>query len=90
MDLKTTKLEVIEMLLKTKEEAILKKVKFFLEEGGKNDDFSLTDEHYGALDERRKRHLAGKNKSYTLEELKENMEKTVRDVQTDYKRRGAD
>lgn len=90
MDLEATKLEVIELLLNTKEETILKKVKQLLEEDEKKDGFTLTEEHYRVLDERRKRHFAGESKSYTLKEVKENMKKTVQDAQAKYKKRSSD
>lgn len=90
MDLEATKLEVIEMLLNTREEAVLKKVKQLLEEDEKKSGFVLTDEHIKILDERRRKHHAGESKSYTLEDVKENMKKAVQDAQANYKKRGSD
>jgi hypothetical protein len=70
MDLQLAKLELIEMLLNTKREAVLKKVKILLET--EQDDFSLTEEQYKAIDKRREAYLRGEGKSFTWEQVKQN------------------
>ncbi len=70
MDLQLAKLELIEMLLNTKREAVLKKVKMLLET--EQDDFSLTEEQYKVIDKRREAYLKGEGKSYTWEQVKQN------------------
>jgi len=69
MDLQLTKLELIEMLLNTKKEAVLQKVKLILET--EQDDFSLTEAQYQVLDERRTAYLKGEGESLSWEEVKE-------------------
>jgi hypothetical protein len=69
MDLQLTKMELIEMLLNTKKEAVLKKIKAILEaEKG-----ALTEEDYSIIDQRRTEHLQGKSKSYSWLEVKKNI-----------------
>ena len=75
MDLHLTKLELIEMLLNTKREAVLEKVKLLLE--SEQDDFSLTEEQYKVIDKRREAYLKGEGKSLTWEEVKQNALKTI-------------
>ena len=75
MDLHLTKLELIEMLLNTKRETVLEKVKLLLE--SEQDDFSLTEEQYKVIDKRREAYLKGEGKSLTWEEVKQNALKTI-------------
>ena len=75
MDLQLTKLELIEMLLNTKRETVLKKVKLLLE--SEQDDFSLTEEQYKVIDKRREAYLKGEGKSLTWEEVKQNALKAI-------------
>jgi len=75
MDLQLTKLELIEMLLNTKREAVLKKVKTILE--AEQDDFSLTEEQYKIIDKRRENYLNGEGKSLTWEQVKQNALKAI-------------
>ena len=66
MDLQIKKLELIEMLLRTKEESILIKIKAILE----NDFDNLNDEDYKIIDERREKHIKKESKSLTWNEAK--------------------
>ncbi len=75
MDLQLTKLELIEMLLNTKRETVLKKVRALLEE--EQDDFSLTEEQYKIIDKRRENYLNGEGKSLTWEQVKQNALKAI-------------
>ena len=75
MDLQLTKLELIEMLLNTKRETVLEKVKLLLE--SEQDDFSLTEEQYKVIDKRREAYLKGEGKSLTWEEVKQNALKAI-------------
>ncbi len=75
MDLQLAKLELIEMLLNTKREAVLKKVKMLLET--EQDDFSLTEEQYKVIDKRREAYLKGEGKSFTWEQVKQNALKAI-------------
>ena len=75
MDLQLTKLELIEMLLNTKRETVLEKVKLLLE--SEQDDFSLTEEQYKVIDKRREAYLKGEGKSMTWEEVKQNALKAI-------------
>lgn len=69
MDLQLTKIELIEMLLSTKKEAVLKKIKEILEE----EQEQLTESDYKILDVRRTNHLQGISKSYTWDEVRKNI-----------------
>jgi len=75
MDLQLTKLELIEMLLNTKRESVLKKVKLLLE--SEQDDFSLTEEQYRVVDKRREAYLRGEGKSLAWEKVKQNALKAI-------------
>ena len=75
MDLQLTKLEIIEMLLHTKEETVLDKVRMLLET--EQDDFSLTEKQYKLIDKRRENYLNGEGKSLTWEEVEQNALKAI-------------
>lgn len=67
MDVELTKLELIEMLLSTKKETVLDKIRAILEE----EHAVLTDEQYKIIDGRRARHENGESQSYSWEETKQ-------------------
>jgi Putative addiction module component len=69
MDLQLEKIELIELLLNTKEESVLKKLRKILE---KNQIPDLTPEQYSIIEQRRENHLTGKSKSYNWDEVKQN------------------
>jgi hypothetical protein len=75
MDLQLTKLELIEMLLNTKRETVLKKVRTLLE--AEQDDFSLTEEQYKIIDKRRENYQNGEGNSLTWEQVKQNALKAI-------------
>jgi len=72
MNVQLTKMELIEMLLNTRKEAILEKVRAVLEE----DQDQLTSEDYKIIDDRRKRHLNSESKSFSWKEAKESILKS--------------
>ncbi len=69
MDLQLTKMELIEMLLSTQKESVLKKVKAILEE----DQAHLSEADYKIIDERREHHLREESPSYSWDEVKKNI-----------------
>ncbi|MBC5835612.1 hypothetical protein G6N05_12725 [Flavobacterium sp. F372] len=69
MDLQLEKIELIELLLNTKKEAVLKKLRAILE---KDQEINLTTEDYDIIDKRRELHLKNETKSYSWEEVKSN------------------
>ncbi len=69
MDLQVTKLELIELLLKTNEVSILKKIKNLLLEEQEKDLDTIVD--YELMDKRRQSHLNEESASYSWEEVKE-------------------
>lgn len=69
MDLQLEKIELIELLLNTKKEAVLKKLRAILE---KDQEINLTTEDYDIIDKRRASHLKNETKSYSWEEVKSN------------------
>jgi len=75
MDIQLTKLELIEMLLNTKKETVLDKVRTLLEK--EQDDFSLTEEQYQIIDKRRESYLKGEGKSLSWEQVKQNALKAI-------------
>jgi hypothetical protein len=65
------KLQLIERLLRTTDEGLLKKVAdLFRSEKGGTDVDGLTDEHYNIVKERYEEYKRGEGKSYTWEETK--------------------
>ena len=75
MDLRITQLELIEMLLNTRKETVLDKVRTLLET--EQNDFLLTEEQYQILDKRRESYLNGKGKSLSWEQVKQNVLKAI-------------
>ena len=69
MDLQLEKIELIELLLNTKKEAVLKKLRAILE---KDQEINLTTEDYDIIDKRRELHLKNETKSYSWEDVKSN------------------
>lgn len=69
MDLQLEKIELIELLLNTKKEAVLKKLRAILE---KDQEINLTPEDYDIIDKRRESHLKNETKSFTWDEVKSN------------------
>ena len=70
MDLRITQLELIEMLLNTKKETVLNKVRTLLEK--EQDEFILTKAQYKIIDKRREKYLNGEGKSLSWKEVKQN------------------
>ncbi|WP_438426248.1 addiction module protein [Aquimarina macrocephali] len=62
---------LISEYVNTADERLLKIVKAVME-SYREDEFTLTEEQYKILDERRERHLKGESKSFTWEEVKQN------------------
>ncbi|MCW5900159.1 MAG: addiction module protein [Flavobacteriales bacterium] len=71
MSTESLKLQLIERLLRTTDEGLLKKVAdLFRSEKGEDED-GLTDEHYNIVKEREAAYKRGEGKSYTWEEVRE-------------------
>lgn len=62
---------LISEYVNTADERLLKIVKAVME-SYREDEFTLTEEQYKILDQRRERHLKGESKSFTWEEVKQN------------------
>lgn len=69
MNIQSTQIELIEMLLRTKKESVLSRVKLILQE----EQFPLSEDDYAMIDDRRENHLEGKSKSYSWEETKDHI-----------------
>lgn len=69
MDMQLAKMELIEMLLNTKKESVLKKIKAILEE----EQDQLTEQDYQIIEARRNKHLVGESKSYSWEEVRKKL-----------------
>ncbi|MBL0044778.1 MAG: addiction module protein [Flavobacteriales bacterium] len=76
MSTESLKLQLIERLLRTTDEGLLKKVADLFRSdpassaGGEDED-GLTDEHYNIVKERYEEYKRGEGKSYTWEEVRE-------------------
>ena len=72
MSTESLKLQLIERLLRTTDEGLLKKVAdLFRAEKGEADEDGLTDEHYSIVKEREAAYKRGEGKSYTWDEAKD-------------------
>lgn len=69
MSTESLKLQLIERLLRTTDEGLLKKVADLFR--AENDEDGLTDEHYNIVKEREAAYKRGEGKSYTWEEVRE-------------------
>lgn len=69
MNIEATKLELIELLLQTRKESLLSRLKKVFEE--EQTGFTLSEEHYKGIDQRRKAHLEGNSSSFTWEETQQ-------------------
>jgi hypothetical protein len=65
------KLQLIERLLRTTDEGLLKKVADLFRSEKSEDEDGLTDEHYNIVKEREAAYKRGEGKSYTWEEVRE-------------------
>ena len=72
MSTESLKLQLIEHLLRTTDESLLKQVAaLFRSAKGEEDADSLTDEHYNIVKERYAEYKRGEGKSYTWDEVRE-------------------
>lgn len=69
-DIQATKLNLIKKLLDTTEEAVLDDVRKVLTKS-QDFEYSLSDDDYKIIDERRERHLNQKSPSFSWDEVKE-------------------
>ncbi|HRH36699.1 MAG TPA: addiction module protein [Flavobacteriales bacterium] len=70
MSTESLKLQLIERLLRTTDEDLLKKVADLFRSEKSEDDDGLTDEHYNIVKEREAAYKRGEGKSYTWEEVR--------------------
>lgn len=71
MSTESLKLQLIERLLRTTDEGLLKKVAALFRSEANEDEDGLTDEHYNIVKEREAAYKRGEGKSYTWEEVRE-------------------
>ncbi|HRD54559.1 MAG TPA: addiction module protein [Flavobacteriales bacterium] len=71
MSTESLKLQLIERLLRTTDEGLLKKVADLFRAEKSEDEDGLTDEHYNIVKEREAAYTRGEGKSYTWEEVRE-------------------
>lgn len=72
MSTESLKLQLIERLLRTEDESLLKQVaQLFRSSKDEVDEDGLTDEHYNIVKEREAAYKRGEGKSYTWEEAKD-------------------
>lgn len=70
MSTESLKLQLIERLLRTTDEGLLKKVADLFRAEKSEDEDGLTDEHYNIVKEREAAYKRGEGKSYTWEEVR--------------------
>ena len=71
MSTQSLKLQLIERLLRTTDEGLLKKVADLFRSEAEADEDDLTDEHYNIVKEREAAYKRGEGRSYTWEEVRE-------------------
>ena len=71
MSTESLKLQLIERLLRTTDEGLLKKVADLFRSEKAEDEDGLTDEHYNIVKEREAAYKRGEGKSYTWDEAKD-------------------
>ncbi len=71
MSTESLKLQLIERLLRTTDEVLLKKVADLFRAEKSEDEDGLTDEHYNIVKEREAAYKRGEGKSYTWDEAKD-------------------
>ncbi len=71
MSTESLKLQLIERLLRTTDEGLLKKVADLFRSEKSEDEDGLTDEHYNIVKEREAAYKRGEGKSYTWDEAKD-------------------
>ncbi len=72
MTTEALKLQLIERLLRTEDESLLKQVaQLFRSSKDEVDEVGLTDEHYSIVQEREAAYKRGEGKSYSWEEVRE-------------------
>ncbi len=77
MDLQLEKMELIEFIINTKKDSVIKKLKMVLE---KDNNLNLSIDEYKIIDERRENHLNGNSKSYSWKQVKENIQMSKNDL----------
>ncbi len=70
MSTESLKLQLIERLLHTQDESLLKKIASLFKKEAEVDEESLTDEQYNIVQEREEAYKRGEGNSYTWEETK--------------------
>ncbi len=73
MDIQTTKLELIKMLMEVDKVSILQEIKEVLRGENHGEENQLTPEQKSELDKRMKKHLSGESKSHSWEEVKQKL-----------------
>jgi hypothetical protein len=71
MSTESLKLQLIERLLRTQDEGLLKKVASLFKKEADVEEDGLTDEHYNIVQERFEEYKRGEGKSFTWEEVRE-------------------
>jgi hypothetical protein len=71
MDLQLEKMELIELIINTKKDSIIKKLRKVIE---KDNNLILSPEEYKIIDERRENHLNGTSNSFSWKQVKENIQ----------------
>ena len=65
------KLQLVERLLRTQDEGLLKKIASLFKKEAEVEEDGLTDEQYNIVQEREEAYKRGEGKSYTWEEVRE-------------------
>ena len=76
MDLQAEKIELVKLLLETKKESLIKKIKTLLTEDQESS-YELPESHKSELDRRLKRLEEGKTKFYTWEQVEDKLKRAL-------------
>ncbi len=71
MNLQLEKMELIELIINTKKDSIIKKLRKVIE---KDNNLNISPEEYKIIDDRRENHLNETSKSYSWLQVKENIQ----------------
>jgi hypothetical protein len=77
MNMQIEKMELIELIINTKTDSVLKKLRSVLE---KSNQLNLSEAEYKIIDQRRENHLKSNSKSYTWKQVKENIQLAKNDL----------
>ena len=77
MDLQLEKMELIELIINTKKDSVIKKLRAIIEN---DNNLNLSSEEYMIIDKRRENHLNGNSKSFSWQQVKDTIQVVKNDL----------